>query len=122
VVDSPGLVAGGTGPDGLSIILSDPKRGFRRVGGPAIDTGLGPSRVAIGDLDGDGRGDVVATNYKSSDAWIYYTDAHGVRAHATERTGGHPDGVAIGDLDGDGKRDVALTSTDDDDLMILYQR
>src|SRR5919197_2639401 len=85
----------------------------------AIPVGSWPDAVAIGDVTGDGRNDVVMTTH------FYFDDAHDYRlwvfAQAPDGTlsppvpyptaatyNNGPDSVAVGDLTGDGRADVVL--------------
>ncbi len=75
--------------------------------------------VAIGDLDGDGRNDIVCCNASGNISVLKNTAVAGVingssfaaSVTAPIGTGSYlPNMVAIGDIDGDGKPDVALTT------------
>ncbi|MFH0989347.1 MAG: FG-GAP-like repeat-containing protein [bacterium] len=80
--------------------------------------GSGPSRVAIHDLDGDGKPDIVATNANSNTISIYRNTSttgsitSGSFAPKLDlATGTGPADVAIGDLDGDGKPDIVIANS-----------
>ena len=93
-----------------STVNLDPKADF--------NTGTSPWGVAIGDIDGDGKPDVVVANSGSSTISLYRnTSASGTitsgsfAAAVNFSTGSSPEGVAIGDIDGDGKLDIVVTNS-----------
>jgi hypothetical protein len=85
----------------------------------AVSVGSSPEAVAIGDVTGDGRRDVVMTTSYASDPtndfrlWVFAQTAEGsfaapvsyqTAASYTQR----PESVAIGDISGDGAADVVV--------------
>jgi hypothetical protein len=88
----------------------------------AYPVGSWPEAVAIGDVTGDGRNDVVMTTHYYFDApndyrlWVFEQQVGGTLAppvsYATAATYTNgPDSVAIGDITGDGRNDVVLGLT-----------
>ena len=75
----------------------------------------GPYGVAVGDLDGDGKPDIVVTNFLSNSISIFRnTSASGNISFAPKvdvATALAPHSVVIADIDGDGKVDIAVTNT-----------
>jgi hypothetical protein len=55
---------------GLVLLLGDGRGGLKRVEGAGLSTGDEANRLACGDLHGDGRVDVVSSNYKSGDVTV----------------------------------------------------
>ncbi len=73
--------------------------------------GAGPRWVAIGDLNNDGRPDLVTANTGSLRVSVLLNKGDGnFRAPRNYRVGDRPYAVAIGDLNGDRKPDLATAN------------
>ncbi len=86
-----------------------------------------PHRVAIGDINGDGKLDVVTANYGSSDISIFRNDgAQGVGAAISltalslhPSVGTNPYAIAIGDVTGDGIPDLVVGNYSSNTISVL---
>ena len=92
--------------------------------------GNGPARVVIGDLDGDGKPDVVVANVYDGSIWIY----RNISTNGTLTAGSFAspvifaigggtdsqDGLALADLDGDGRLDI-VTVNRNLNLVSIFQ-
>jgi VCBS repeat protein len=92
--------------------------------GPGSPYALGgqPGDVAIADMNGDGRPDVMVAAASSSEVSVLLGDGTGrlARAPGTPRPVGMPPGLMdVADLDRDGTLDVVVTSHDSHDVVIL---
>ncbi len=86
----------------------------------AVDfsTGANPQAISLGDLDGDGKSDLVVANKDDNTVSIIRNSitsagaftAASFAAKVDVITGTGPQAVALGDLDGDGKLDVAVAN------------
>ena len=72
-----------------------------------------PQSVAIGDLNGDRKPDLVTANHGAGNVSVFLNRGDG-RFHAPldYRAKGEPLSVAIGDLTGDGKPDLATADAE----------
>lgn len=73
--------------------------------------GRSPTAVAIGDVNGDGIGDIAVANIASNDVSVFLGSRAGFRsAGSWLPTGTGPIAIALADLNGDGKADI-ITGT-----------
>src|SRR5205085_3395076 len=88
-----------------------------------LTTGSNPYGLAIGDLDGDGKPDLAASNRAENTVSVLLNRcAPGAVTFAPKAdfaTGPSPAGVAARGLDGDGKVDLMVTSETDNLISVL---
>jgi len=85
--------------------------------------GNAPVAVVAGDIDKDGKTDLVAVNSGSNNigAFIQNFSLGKMEAQVTYATGNSPQGAAIGDLNFDGRADVAVACSAAGVLNVFYQ-
>ncbi len=75
-------------------------------------TGKNPTAVAIGDLNGDGKPDLVVSDVTSGNVSVMLNAGAGAFAAPVQfATGSYPNSVAIGDINRDGHNDVVVTNS-----------
>jgi hypothetical protein len=85
--------------------------------------GQTPYDVAIVDVNGDGRNDLVVANAGSSTVSVLLADGHGGMGTEVEYpVGVNPNALAVGDFDGDGHLDIAVTSASNNSASIIRGR
>ena len=91
-----------------------------------ITSGANPNSIAFGDIDGDGRADMVVTNVNSNTISVYRnTGVGGSLSGSTFAskvdfgTQFFPYWVKLADIDGDGKLDVIVTNNVSNSISIF---
>lgn len=107
--------------DGLTVLLGDGRGGFNMARGSPFPTGAAPTRVAIGDVNGDGFADIAASNSESQNVTILLGSGKGGFASPYQIPAGRePKGIAIGDLNGDGKAEIVVANAQDNNLTLSF--
>ncbi|MCS3800755.1 FG-GAP-like repeat-containing protein [Niastella sp. OAS944] len=98
-------------------------RGDYFVMGVKETTGEDPYKMALGDIDGDGKPDIVVANRQSTFISVLRNIGTPgnvkLAAKIDFAVGDMPSGVAVGDLDGDGKLDVAVANKTSNKISVF---
>ena len=82
----------------------------------AFSTGTDPRGLAVQDLDGDGKPELIVANWGDNTVSVFHhTGAGGITTNSFAAAtifavGANPQGLAVADLDGDGKPDVVTAN------------
>jgi hypothetical protein len=109
--------------------------GFERVW--SLPTGPLPAQIVVGDLNGDGKTDLVVRNAGSDTLTVYFNDAYAPHLHSaigpiatppfgerfleplTIPVGAGISDVTLADLDGDGRLDIVVTDKLSGEIRVL---
>jgi hypothetical protein len=115
--------------DNVTILLGDGKGGFKQSVGSPFPCGDSPFNFAIGDVNKDGKPDLIIVNSPSSatrsgrDGLTILLgngmDGFEMMAGSPFATGQTPNRVAVGDVDGDGVADVAVSNTNGNSITLF---
>jgi len=102
----------------VSVLLGDGRGRFRPATGSPFAVGWSPYPLAVGDLNGDRRPDIVTPNVRDNTVSLLLGDGRGgfLSAGRPLAVEYRPYYVAIADVNGDGKADI-VTSHDDITLV-----
>jgi len=112
-----------TSGDRMTILLGMGDGTFRQAWSQ-LAPGKAPTRVAIGDVNGDKIADAVFCNYGNNSVTVVpgsHKDFNSTSGWTT-LVGKLPSGVAIGDLNGDGKGDIVTCNYQDNDISVLLTK
>ena len=113
-----GVLAGGA----LAASTAHATINFTRT---ASDVAVGstPLAVASGDLDGDGKADLVTANNDSGDVSVLYGNGDGTfPTVASLPVSDGPAAVALGDFNGDGKPDIVVADDIDSTVSVMLNQ
>ncbi|HTK77731.1 MAG TPA: VCBS repeat-containing protein [Gemmataceae bacterium] len=113
----PDIVAPNSGPNNLTVtvLLGDGRGAFRPAPASPFRVADGPYFVALGDVNGDGKPDIVATHDDSSAVSILLGDGRGKfrpAPYSPLDIGRRAMGVVVADVNGDGHADLVAAAGD----------
>lgn len=103
----------------VSVLLGNGRGGFAPAAGSPFAVGRAPYPHAVGDVNGDGKLDIVTPNVGSNNVTVLLGDGRGnfkPAANSPYAVATRPFYIAIGDVSGDAKPDL-ITTHDDINLM-----
>lgn len=120
----PDLVVGNAGANSISVFRNTSTSGSLSFDSPVtLTTGTLPVAPAVGDIDGDGKPDVICAAFTSTNLGVFrnISDSGGLAfaARVDFAAGAQAGDAAVGDIDGDGKLDVVLRNTSDNDISVF---
>lgn len=110
--------------NGLGLVSVLLGRGDGTFAAPALYlTGVFPSSVAVGDLNGDRIPDLAVANVHGNSISIFRGNSSGaLKLLEKVQVNGYPQDVKLVDVNGDGKLDLVLPSRVTNNLSILLNR
>lgn len=102
----------------VSVLLGNGLGDFQAK--PDLAVGYGPTSIAAGDFDGDGKPDLAVSNQNGGNVSILLGEGEGTFRTAQNLTvGRYPTSIVTGDFDGDGKPDLAVANQLDNNVSVL---
>lgn len=106
------------GTHNVSVLLGNGDGSFQSA--TNYEAGENPAAVAAGDVNGDGRVDLVVSNYSGASVSVLMGNNDGTfQASLNYAAGPTPYWIAAGDFNGDGRPDLAVTNYTSDTASIL---
>lgn len=88
-----------------------------------FETGQEPRAVAIAEVSGDGRPDILTANRTASSVSVLLGNgAGGFLSHSDFPTGAGPRALTVADLDSDGRPDIVTANQDANGISVLFNQ
>ena len=103
------IVTCNTAANTVSVLFGNGDGTFQPAASYTTGASTTPECMRLGDLNGDGKLDIVTANAGNNDLSVLLNSGNGTfAAPATYNTDTHPTSIAIADLDGDGRHDLVV--------------
>jgi hypothetical protein len=103
----------------VSVLLGTGTGSFGGGGGPNYGFGSNPApKLAVADVNGDGKLDVLATGYVGTVSVLLGTGTGNLVNSSNLSTGGYSSDVAVADVNGDGKPDLLTTDFSSNTVLV----
>src|SRR5207249_1675711 len=106
----------------VEVVLGKGDGTFTAASGSPVAVGTGPAFVALGDVNGDGKLDLVTANFQSNNVTVLLGNGSGTFTAAggsPVAVGLAPYTVAVGDVNGDGKLDLVTANEGSNTVTVL---
>ena len=116
------LVTGNINSNNVTVLLGNGSGTFTAASGSPVAVGLSPYTVAVGDVNGDGKLDLVTANEGSNTVTVLLGNGDGtftVAAGSPVAVGSFPYSVTVGDVNGDGKLDLTTVNSGSNNVTVL---
>jgi hypothetical protein len=118
------MVLADSGTNSVSVRTGNGAGAFSAATDMSLDPGSAPDSVTVGDLDNDGKSDIVVPNTGLNTVTVMLGDgtATGFPTSHTQPAGTGPVAAAVGDLDNDAEDDLAVANRDSNNVTVLGNR
>jgi hypothetical protein len=103
-------------------LLGDGRGGFTEASGSPFSVKFGPTSLAVGDFNGDGKADLAVTSDPNADVKVLLGNGSGgfsPMSGSPFPAGMFPRGLVVGDFNGDGRADVAVANSGSNSITVL---
>ena len=105
----PDVLTVNSGTHTAGVLLGNGNGTFQPMTTYSTGAGSQPSDIALADVNGDGKLDVLTANFNSNTAGVLLGNGNGTfQAATTYGAGGGPLSLAVADVNGDGKPDLLM--------------
>jgi len=118
----PDIVTANAGSNDVTVLLGNGDGSFAPAAGSPFAVGPLPWSVAVADVNGDGRSDIVTANVGSNDVTVLLGEAGGGFAPAAGSpfaVGNNPESVAVADVNNDGRPDIVTANYTSSNVTVL---
>ncbi|HET9505096.1 MAG TPA: FG-GAP-like repeat-containing protein [Hymenobacter sp.] len=118
----PDLLTANYGSNTAGVLLGNGNGTFQPATTYSTGSSSGPRSLAVADVNGDGKLDLLTGNYGSNTAGVLLGNGNGTFQPATTYgtgSGSNPFGIAVADVNGDGKPDLLTANSSSGTVGVL---